>query len=116
MPNATTPVLALVTGASGFVGAAIALRFLDLGHSVRLPLRKQEQADAWISEYGNKYPGKIETLLLTKNITEDGAFDEAVKDVDVVVHSASPLAQVKVRFYLSHRSEAALTSIQLDER
>jgi hypothetical protein len=94
-----TPVLALVTGASGLVGAAIALRFLEQGHSVRLPLRRQEQADGWISEYGTKYPGKIETLVLTKSITEEAVFDEAVKGVDVVVHAASPASfAVEVRF------------------
>lgn len=83
-------VLAVVTGASGFVGAAVALRFLDLGHSVRLPLRKQQQADAWLSEHGSKYEGRIETVVLKKGITEDGVFDEAVKGADVVVHAASP--------------------------
>jgi nucleoside-diphosphate-sugar epimerase len=94
-----TKVLALITGGSGFVGAAIALRFLEQGHSVRLPLRKQEQADAWLSEYGSKYEGKIETLILEKTITDEGVFDEAVKGVDVVVHAASPAKfDVEVRF------------------
>lgn len=94
-------VLACITGASGFVGPAIALRFLSLGHSVRLPLRKQEQANAWLAEYGSKYEGKIETILLSKGMEEDGAFDEAVKGCEVVVHAASPANfHVPVRFLL----------------
>ncbi|BGP19228.1 hypothetical protein JCM10213_007037 [Rhodosporidiobolus nylandii] len=83
-------VLACVTGASGFVGAAVALEFLRRGHSVRLPLRKQEQADDWLAKYGKEYEGKIQTIVLEKEMSEDGAFDKAVEGCEVVVHTASP--------------------------
>jgi nucleoside-diphosphate-sugar epimerase len=89
--NTTTSyVLAVVTGASGFVGSAVALRFLDLGHSVRLPLRSPQQGEAWIKQYGDKYPGKIETVVLEGSITEKGVFDKILEGCDVVVHAASP--------------------------
>ncbi|GAA5945891.1 hypothetical protein JCM10213_008225 [Rhodosporidiobolus nylandii] len=70
--------------------AAVALGFLRRGHSVRLPLRKQEQADDWHAKYGKEYEGKIETMVLEKEMSEDGAFDKAVEGCEVVVHTASP--------------------------
>ncbi|GAA6033148.1 hypothetical protein JCM8097_002968 [Rhodosporidiobolus ruineniae] len=83
-------VLACVTGASGFIGAAVALRFLDLGHSVRLPLRTQAQLDAWKSKHGERYGKRLEVVLLGGGIEQDGVFDEIVKGCEVVVHVASP--------------------------
>ncbi|GAA5988993.1 hypothetical protein JCM11641_001108 [Rhodosporidiobolus odoratus] len=88
--------VACVTGASGLVGAAIAVEFLRQGHSVRLPLRRQEQIDAWHEEYGSIYPGQIVGLLLGGKIWEDGVFHDAVTGADAVVHTASPMTlQVK---------------------
>ncbi|GAA5999650.1 hypothetical protein JCM11641_001022, partial [Rhodosporidiobolus odoratus] len=52
--------------------------------------RKQEQIDAWVTEYGKQYPGQIEGVLLKGQIWDEGVFDEAVKGVDAVVHAASP--------------------------
>jgi nucleoside-diphosphate-sugar epimerase len=88
--STTEPKLVLITGASGFVGSAVASRFLDLGHTVRLPFRKQEQANALLAEYGKKYEGRIETVVLKTSIIEQGAFDEAIKGAEVVAHAASP--------------------------
>ncbi|BGP19239.1 hypothetical protein JCM10213_007026 [Rhodosporidiobolus nylandii] len=87
-------VLACVTGASGYIGAAVAVQFLQQGHSVRLPLRKQEQAKAWHAQYGKDYEGRLETLVLEKEMAEEGAFDKAVSGCDVVVHAASPATHI----------------------
>ncbi|GAA5853623.1 hypothetical protein JCM8547_007388 [Rhodosporidiobolus lusitaniae] len=87
----TTPQLVLITGASGFVGSATALLFLQKAHSVRLPMRKQEQVDGWMNgEHAKKYPGKIEAVLLEGGIEKEGVFDEMVKGCSAVVHTASP--------------------------
>ncbi|GAA5853737.1 hypothetical protein JCM8547_007428 [Rhodosporidiobolus lusitaniae] len=87
----TTPQLVLITGASGFVGSATALLFLQKGHSVRLPMRKQEQFDAWMNgEHAKQYPGKIEAVLLEGGLEQEGVFDEMVKGCSAVVHTASP--------------------------
>ncbi|GAA5864441.1 hypothetical protein JCM8547_005821 [Rhodosporidiobolus lusitaniae] len=87
----TTSQLVLITGASGFVGSATALLFLQKGHSVRLPMRKQEQVAAWMKgEHAKKYPGKIEAILLEGGIEKEGVFDEMVKGCSAVVHTASP--------------------------
>ncbi|BGP19254.1 hypothetical protein JCM10213_008227 [Rhodosporidiobolus nylandii] len=84
-------VLACVTGASGFVGSTVALELLRRGHSVRLPLRQQQQADDWLAKYGKEHEGRIETMLLEKDMSEDGAFDKAVEGCEVVIHVASPV-------------------------
>ncbi|BGP19204.1 hypothetical protein JCM10213_002100 [Rhodosporidiobolus nylandii] len=83
-------VKALVTGASGLVGSAIAVHFLRAGHTVRLALRKQEQADAWQQQYGSQFPGQIESFVYKGDIGDEGVFDEAVQGVEVIVHAASP--------------------------
>ncbi|GAA6033193.1 hypothetical protein JCM8097_002989 [Rhodosporidiobolus ruineniae] len=83
-------VLVCVTGASGFIGAAVALRCLDLGHSVRLPLRTQAQLDAWTSKYGEQYGKRLEVVLLGGSIDQHGVFDEIVQGCEVVIHVASP--------------------------
>ncbi|GAA5853649.1 hypothetical protein JCM8547_007396 [Rhodosporidiobolus lusitaniae] len=87
----TTPQIVFITGVSGFVGSATAVLFLQKGHSVRLPMRKQEQVDAWVNgEHAKKYPGKIEAILLEGGIEKEGVFDEMVKGCSAVVHTASP--------------------------
>ncbi|GAA5821695.1 hypothetical protein JCM11251_000977 [Rhodosporidiobolus azoricus] len=82
--------LVCVTGASGFLGSAIALRFLELGHRVRLPLRKKAQAEAWQEMYRRKYDGRLETVLLKQQMQEEGAFGDAVEGCEIVVNAASP--------------------------
>ncbi|GJN88542.1 hypothetical protein Rhopal_001508-T1 [Rhodotorula paludigena] len=90
VPNTDTTRLILVTGASGFVGSAVALELLNTGHSVRLPLRSQSQIDAWAGVYGKKYGNRLQLSLLQGAITADGVFDESLQGVDGVVHTASP--------------------------
>ncbi|KAK4052784.1 hypothetical protein OIV83_002071 [Microbotryomycetes sp. JL201] len=65
--------LVLVTGANGFVGTAVALEFLVAGY-------KNKHA---------KYSDRIEWVTV-EDIAAPGAFNEAVKDVTIVVHTASP--------------------------
>ncbi|GAA6022006.1 hypothetical protein JCM10207_002404 [Rhodosporidiobolus poonsookiae] len=89
MSTTSNKVTACITGASGLIGAAVALLFLEQGHSVRLPLRSQTQIDAWKTAYP-QYQGNMKLILLEKAMSEEGAFDEAVKGCEVVVHVASP--------------------------
>ncbi|GAA5991034.1 hypothetical protein JCM11641_006597 [Rhodosporidiobolus odoratus] len=87
--------LVLITGASGFVGSAVALEFLRLGHSVRLPLRRQEQIDAWKATNGKGFEGKVDYTLLEGDMWIPGVFDEAIKGVDAVAHVASAGPMIK---------------------
>lgn len=84
-----TSSLILLTGGSGFVGSCIALEALAKGCSVRLALRKRSQFDDWL----NKYPEWKDKLsyIVVEDFGKEGAFDEAVKGVQHVVHTATPV-------------------------
>jgi nucleoside-diphosphate-sugar epimerase len=77
--------LVLISGLNGYLASSIALAFLDAGYSVRGTVRRQEQADAW----NERYPGKVD-IAVVPDMTVEGAYDEAVKGVEVFVHTASP--------------------------
>ncbi|GEM07308.1 ketoreductase [Rhodotorula toruloides] len=88
MPTAMTPRLVLISGVSGFLGTATTLEFLKKGWKVRGTVRRQEQADAWIEKYP-QYRDHIH-FVIVRDLADDGAFDEAIKGVDAVAHTASP--------------------------
>ncbi|KAI5476474.1 ketoreductase [Pseudohyphozyma bogoriensis] len=75
------PQLALVTGASGFLGTECVLAFVDAGFNVRGTVRKQIQADQFFAKFPD-HKEKVE-LVIVEDIEREGAFDEAVKGVDV---------------------------------
>ncbi|KAL8276665.1 hypothetical protein RQP46_010933 [Phenoliferia psychrophenolica] len=80
--------LVLITGANGFLGSATTLEFLKQGWRVRGTVRSRDKADAWEA----KYPEHKKNLewVIVKDLADDGAFDEAIKGVDAVAHTASP--------------------------
>ncbi|RKK57111.1 hypothetical protein BFJ69_g17579 [Fusarium oxysporum] len=79
----------LVTGANGLLGSNIADQFLEYGYRVRGTVRDTEK-NAWLQTlFDKKYgEGKFE-LFKVPDLEVEGAFDEAVKDVSIVAHSAS---------------------------
>ena len=79
----------LVTGASGYVGGAIALRLLEhpAELTVRLALRNKADFDAFIA-HQPWYAGRLE-FAHVPSITAPSAFDEAVKGVAYIAHAAS---------------------------
>ncbi|GJN94209.1 hypothetical protein Rhopal_007283-T1 [Rhodotorula paludigena] len=82
--------LVLVSGASGFVGTAVTLAYLEAGYRVRGTVRSQDKADAWAKKHANAFKdGQLEWAIV-KDIAAPGAFDEAIKGVDIVAHTASP--------------------------
>ncbi|KAL1644939.1 hypothetical protein SLS58_004010 [Diplodia intermedia] len=91
--NAVTPgsnQTILVTGGSGFVAAHVLNSFLEGGYKVRTTVRSEATADK-VRKTHKKYTesGQL-TFAIVKDVAESGAFDEAVKGVDGVVHTASP--------------------------
>lgn len=76
-------------GGSGFLGAWILKTLLDQGFTVRAAVRSPSKADYLKS----RFPEQLEKLefVFVEDITAPGAFDEAVKGVDGIIHSASPL-------------------------
>lgn len=78
----------LVTGANGFLAVHVVDAFLRHGYSVRGTVRSPRKG-AHLHNLFSSYGDKFETVIV-KDITEEGAFDEVVKGVDAVAHTASP--------------------------
>ncbi|KAI0036671.1 D-lactaldehyde dehydrogenase [Vararia minispora EC-137] len=89
MPAAPAPATVLISGVNGYVGCWVANAFLEHGYSVRGTVRSIERAGQHLKELFAKYDDKFE-LVEVIDITVPGAFDEAVKGVDIVAHTAAP--------------------------
>ncbi|CCM04251.1 uncharacterized protein FIBRA_06418 [Fibroporia radiculosa] len=79
----------LVTGANGYIAIWIVRSLLERGYSVRGTVRSEDKAKH-LHDTFTAYWGRFETVIV-EDITEAGAFDEAVKDVSAIVHTASPV-------------------------
>ncbi|EPS39650.1 hypothetical protein H072_6570 [Dactylellina haptotyla CBS 200.50] len=78
----------LITGASGFVGSGVVLRVLQEGYKVVLTVRDETQIP-WLKKvFGHEDQVKF---VVIPDFLKEGAFDEVVKGVDYVIHTASPI-------------------------
>lgn len=77
-----------MTGASGYICHYVLNEFLSAGFNVRAQARSEHSAES-IRKAHIKY-GDALSFTYIKSITDSGAFDEAVKDVNGVIHLASP--------------------------
>ncbi|KAI8976325.1 NAD(P)-binding protein [Trametes punicea] len=93
MPAIFSPATILVTGANGFIGLWIIRELLRRGYSVRGTVRTPSAArdvekcmEASVSE-------GVASLqcIVVPDIAVGGAFDEAVKGIDGIIHTASPV-------------------------
>ncbi len=84
--------IALVTGASGFVGSHLAAHLARRGDDVRGLVRRPEQA-AWLASLGVR--------LLAGELADLDGLKAAVAGVDVVFHSAGLTAAGSEREYLA---------------
>ncbi|KAI6037909.1 hypothetical protein EDC04DRAFT_2082589 [Pisolithus marmoratus] len=88
MPAVQPPCKVLVTGANGYIAMWVVHEFLEQRYSVRGTVRsakKAEHVQKQFAEYGDKLE-----VVVVEDITKEGAFDEVVKDVDAIAHTASP--------------------------
>ncbi|CUA67932.1 Putative uncharacterized oxidoreductase YDR541C [Saccharomyces cerevisiae S288c] [Rhizoctonia solani] len=89
MPSIAAPATVLVTaGANGFIGTWICRTFLERGYRVRGAVRSSPKGD-YLSKLFKDYGGRF-VYYVVEDIVEPGAFHEAVKDVQAVIHTASP--------------------------
>ncbi|KAK0460564.1 D-lactaldehyde dehydrogenase [Desarmillaria tabescens] len=89
MPSLNPPGKVLVSGASGYIAAWIVRTLLERGYTVRGTVRslaKGEHLKETFKSYGNKLE-----IVVVDDMSKDGAFDEAVKGVDAILHTASPV-------------------------
>lgn len=79
----------LVTGASGFLASHICLQFLERGFKVRGSVRDPTQSSWLLESRFKSYAdiGAIELVPVT-HLGADGAYDEAIKGVSAIVHTA----------------------------
>lgn len=90
--------LVLVTGGSGFIGYAVLLRALQQGYVVRAVVRSEETADTIRAAKTMKpyLPGI--SFCIVPSFHTKGAFDEALKGVDYVVHVAAGLPAPEIDY------------------
>ncbi|KAI0081481.1 D-lactaldehyde dehydrogenase [Panus rudis PR-1116 ss-1] len=79
----------LVTGANGYIATWIVHFLLEQGYYVRGTVRSEDKARS-VLELFPAYKDKLE-FSIVKDITKERAFDDAVKGVDAVIHTASPV-------------------------
>ncbi|KAL7941323.1 NAD(P)-binding protein [Trichoderma barbatum] len=78
----------LVTGASGYIAAHVVEAFLKKGYNVRGTVRSEKMV-AEVRNTHSKYAEKF-SVAIVPDIAAANAFDEAVKGVDGIIHTASP--------------------------
>ncbi|KAJ7479840.1 D-lactaldehyde dehydrogenase [Mycena latifolia] len=78
----------LVSGANGYIAVWVIRTLLEEGFFVRGAVRSADKG-THLKELFAPYGDKLE-LVVVPDITQDGAFDEAVKGVDAIEHTASP--------------------------
>ncbi|KAI0062404.1 NAD(P)-binding protein [Artomyces pyxidatus] len=88
MPGVTSGTV-LVTGGTGYVGAWIVKFLVAHGFHVLAAVRTEKQGEFLVNRFP-EYEGKV-AYTLVPDIQKDGAYDDAVKDVDAIIHAASPV-------------------------
>ncbi|KZT51580.1 NAD(P)-binding protein [Calocera cornea HHB12733] len=102
MPIVLPPSTVLVTGANGFLALHIVKQLLEQGYMVRGTVRSSSKGE-WIKNKFANFGDKFEYSVV-EDITEEGAFDEAIRGVDAVLHTASPVPENFVGTYESAKS------------
>lgn len=79
-----------ITGGTGFVGYACVVRALDQSYRVRLAVRSQNSIEV-IKNAPSCRP-RLDSIefVAVNDITQEGAFNEAMQGVSYVIHVASP--------------------------
>jgi nucleoside-diphosphate-sugar epimerase len=85
MPKSTI----FITGATGFIGAHVALSALKAGYNVRLSVRREAQIESLRRAF-EAFDNNLDFVVVSDYTSAD-AFDSALKDIDYVIHVASPL-------------------------
>lgn len=98
----------LVTGASGFVAIHTIVQLLEQGYHVRGTLRTLSR-EAEVRETISKYVQANDRFeILPADLEQDSGWDEAIKDVEYVLHVASPFPL----FEPKHEDELIIPAVQ----
>ncbi|KFY40191.1 hypothetical protein V495_05571 [Pseudogymnoascus sp. VKM F-4514 (FW-929)] len=84
--------LVLVTGANRYIASHIVDQVLLAGYRVRGTVRDATKA-AWTTEvFTSRHGAGKYSAVVVPDMAEDGAFDDAVQDVQGIIHTASVLS------------------------
>jgi nucleoside-diphosphate-sugar epimerase len=86
--------LVLITGATGHVGFRTLLDLLQDGYKVRAAVRSEAKKQVILSNAAFKAltaPSDSLSFVIVPDLQSEGAYDEAAKGVDFVIHHASPI-------------------------
>lgn len=87
--------MVLVTGATGFIGFRTLIETLKAGYRVRAAVRNQNGIEKIKRAASTKaYLGQLQFVLVPDIVKKD-AYDEAVVNVDYVIHLASPTTKLE---------------------
>ncbi|THH09441.1 hypothetical protein EW145_g2001 [Phellinidium pouzarii] len=90
MPAVSAITKVLVSGANGFIAVWVVKDLLEHGYAVRGTVRAESKATHLLNLFKREAAsGKFE-LFIVSDITAPGAFDDAVKGIDAIAHTASP--------------------------
>ncbi|XP_006459379.1 hypothetical protein AGABI2DRAFT_65374 [Agaricus bisporus var. bisporus H97] len=85
------PSKVLITGANGYIAMWVIDFLLKAGYSVRGAIRGLDKTKDLNDKFSSWVASGILEFIVVKDVTIEGAFDDAVKDVDGVLHMASPV-------------------------
>ena len=87
----------MITGATGYVAGWIVKKLLDEGFTVHAPVRNPENKEKlkYLNETAEKASGKIK--YFKADLLETASYDEAIKNCELVFHTASPFIN-KVKY------------------
>jgi dihydroflavonol-4-reductase len=104
--SSSSPIL--VTGASGFVAIHTIVQLLEQGYNVRGTLRTASR-EAQVRETISKYVQANDRFeILPADLEQDLGWDEAMKDLEYVLHVASPFPL----FEPKHEDELIIPAVQ----
>ncbi|KAH7312962.1 hypothetical protein BKA65DRAFT_600504 [Rhexocercosporidium sp. MPI-PUGE-AT-0058] len=80
----------LITGINGYIASVLGLQLLSAGYSLRGTTRRASSAEPLLKGPYSPYVDRVK-IYEVPDMTIDGAFDEAAKDIDGIFHTASPI-------------------------
>ncbi|KAI0631858.1 NAD-P-binding protein [Trametes polyzona] len=83
----------IVTGANGYIGLWVVYELLKRGYSVHAAVRSTTKVETLTAILRRRLPEASDRLtgFVVPDITADQAFDEAMRGVEGVIHTASPV-------------------------
>ena len=111
--------IVIITGGAGAVGSTVSRRWLDAGASVLIVDRRQSTIDGWLSEFADKWNGRVATLA-TDVTTEAGAREMVNnarksfgKPADTLIHLVGGFAAAAVEDESAVRTWDSMMAVNL---